>query len=685
MPNEAIAWIVAVEKYSGPELCIKQPVGSWALEFAELMLDNGASNVVLSTSLNDVPSYLPKLEKLRARNVVCTGATQADIQNTLEKIRGTGTLFLYWVGHGIMAPSRQMLCADSQKMSALRVVSADSLLKRLRAPEYPRLQIGFFECCAQVVMNPPAVLDLGGDGRTITRQFFYHAASAGETATGSTQTPGFSSTVLQAIRALKPFPPDPVTFFDGLKASLGKIPMQTRPFLQRTEESGDVWSTGDPNSSNEISEAAGVAGLVLTQFDRLWQPVRTAGVTPVEVANAYANGTLPAFIENLRTLRPMIAAPYLLDKAARQLDLEREFEPFCLKLRLLFQEWLALYDRLIADYPIGMPERLEDLPRLLLSALDKAQEETGLRLFIKLLLMAAKRGEKREMQHSIKLRKALASHPRLEPLYLSVVDEMPVEDDQLYLLLALDWEPNSQTASLIKAWISPGANSPFDQRKLPTRSKLAEQINAVVQKVLEEFPEKPLTIELLTPNDLLCAPRELLELVNTDLGTRTWLEDQHPITLRWHDRMRGDDRYRPGSWKQLGQVIRATAEGAESLSCGWRPPVAGVDGSCHVVGLSFAGPCPSDPRRNRPQFFEELLKGSPYMCWPRNAQEDIESFKSAVVDLLNRSRLNSLPTALRDGRSDELLKDLVILIDEPHRNPYSDLDYLTETVQRGTS
>ena len=691
----AIAWIVAVEKYDGPELDIKQPVAGWALDFADLMLNRGCATVVLSTSLSDVPAYAPRLLDLQNKGVVQTPADRAGIEFALDAIKGDGhtrpggTLFFYWVGHGIMAPSRQLLCADSKKLSDLRSVTADSLLKRLRSPEFPRLQIGFFECCAQLVAVAPATLDLGGEGKAPTRQFFYHAASSGEFATGSTDKPGFSSTVLQALKGSATFPPEPPdAFFDSLKTSLGAIPLQTRPFLQRTYESGDVWSSGDPAKADDVFDAARVAELALSQFDHLWHSLRSANLKPIEIARAWRDERLPEFLADLRAAQPLIAAPDLFEKAAKQLRLQRHFEPLCLRLRLLFRDWLAVYDRVVAEDLIGKPERTEDLPQLMLSALDQMNPEFGLRSFIKLAEMAARRARKQEPEASDALCRALAAHPRLAPLYQGVIEALPVENGPLYLLLSIDWDRDTQTASLAEAWTYPGVRGGCDKRELAAVGKLAQQINNVAQAVIKEFPERPLRVEMLAPNELLCTPRELLELVDTELEVSLWLEERYPITLRWRNRMIGkDNTYLPGSWKQFGRAVRSSADKAASLACVWRPDSAAV-GTCHVVGLSFAGPCPSDLRRNKPQFFAELLKGAPYMCWPRNPPQDIESFKRAAAELFGKSQLKSLPIVLLEGRSNvllrDLLSDLVVLIDDPDRNPWDSGNNLTETAQRGT-
>ncbi len=685
----SIAWIVAIENYAGSELDIPRRVGAWALEFAELMLSRGVERVVLSDSLHNAPAYTERLRELEARGVARTTADRAGLENALDRLAqdaadfAADTLFLYWVGHGIMAPSRQLLCADSRSLSALRSIAADSLLTRLRAPEFPRLQIGFFECCAQWVAAAPARLDLGGDGSTITRQFFYHAASAGEFASGSSEV-GFSSTVLAQLRASAAFPPQPDILFDRLKAALGMLPLETRPFLQRTYESGDVWSNGDPARRDDTFDAARVAGLEYSEFDSLWRCVRREALQPLELARAYGRCELPHLFERLRIASPGNLTPDLLERGARDLELEQAFEPLCRHLRLYVADWLAIYNRVVEEDGLGKTERVDGLPGMLLRVLDQARDEFALRSFLKMLELAARRAEDRSSQGVVALREACARHPRLRHHYAGLMESLRVAKDDLFLLLAIEWDAATRAASLSDAWIFPDCKGGFDRRDPAPSGKLAEQVNAVVERTIAEFPERPLRIELLAPNDLLCAPRALLELVDAELDTCTWLEAYHPITLRWSNRMKGvDEKYRPGTWKAAGRAARTAAEAAESLSCTWHPDPP--DPARSLIGLTFPGPCPSDPQRNRRRFFDELLQGNPYMCWPRNALDDLERFKRSAAELLRRSRLKTLPADLRACRSDSALSDLLLLIDEPHRNPYDHQNHLVETPQRGTS
>ena len=95
MPIATAAWIVAIERYDGTELNVKTRVGAWALELADLLLKRGVTRIVLSSSLNDDPSYTARLTALEAAGVARTGASQADLQNAIETLHGTGALLIY--------------------------------------------------------------------------------------------------------------------------------------------------------------------------------------------------------------------------------------------------------------------------------------------------------------------------------------------------------------------------------------------------------------------------------------------------------------------------------------------------------------------------------------------------------------------------------------------------------------
>jgi hypothetical protein len=677
---DVVVWAVAVEKYDGSDLTLKQPVGLWALEFAETLLEKGAPRVILTTSLRFENEYAQRIEKLEQTGLVQrTGADQADIQNALQLVRGGDALMIYWVGHGIMAPHRQMLCADSAGATATRSITVESLLKRLRSAEYAPLQIGFLECCAQVVTTTPASLDLGGDGATARDQYFYYAASAAQIASASTARPGFSSTILQNLAGLQTIPPQPAEFFSVLRAAFDKLSGQLRPFqMERTDGSGDVWSSGYSSAFKQIDEAAELAQLTRSEFQRVWRHALKSGRSAVEFAAAFSNGAVAAFVQDFRIAQPNSAEPEFLERALQQLKIERTYAPLCLNLKLLWREWLAFYNRIAREQMLNTSQVAEDLPGLLLNVLNQVTAEKRLRDFANLIELAARRSQDLAAGQ---IRQTIRHDPDLGQAYAALTNAMAQQDDRLYLLLDVEWEPNTRAAALKKAWIHPGLDGLYDEREIAAGS-LVEQINATVQDVLEEYPERSLTIELLSPNELFSVPMDFLRFVDPDLEIAMWLEAAYPITVRWKTRLQ-DKKYR-GTWKQRALQVIPRAQAANSLVCLWRPPTV-TDIGYHVQALAFPGPSPTQPARNKAMFFGELVKGEPLMCWPRNDVADADAFRVASDQFFSRQSLQQLPEALREGRNDPLLRELVVLIDLPDRNPYINEQPLTGTGQRGTT
>ncbi len=674
------AWIVAVEKYgtggagAAPDgLDVQAPIGGWALDLAKVLLDrDAATKIVLNASLGPRAEYSERLEALQKRGVTPTGAARDDLENALASLEGKGTLLIYWVGHGIMDPERRyLLCADSRRAGDLRVLSVDSLSTHFRSARFPRTQMGFFDCCAQVVGNPN-VLNLGGDGKTATEQFLYYAASAAQVAAADTTREGFSSTVIQALTASQAFPPVPKPFFRMLGDRLDALPLATRPVkLQWTEGSGESWSRQGGAATAELNEARR-AKLGWSQFEHLWREAKLC-TTADKLSIALRNREIPAFLDTLRKENPSAAAVDLVQDAWGRLAIELALEDKCVDLGLFWHDWLALYEQVCLLDLLGKADRLDDLPQLMLTVLDQANREKGWRSLIRLLELAARRAP------NAKLLAAIKGHANLGPLYEDAVRKLPKDNDRLYLLLGLNYEPNAKTASLAKSSLfSGGKPDPTWSEDLPPGT-LAEQINALIQRALER--EQSLVVELLLPNDLLSAPRAMLEIVNEDLDTRTWIEAEYAVVVRWHDRMKDKEgKYHPGTWRAAAKDARARADQVAKLVCAWSGE-GKLD--CNVVGLSFPGPSPADPKRNRGAFFQELLRGAPYMCWPRETPADTGVFRKAVCDLIERNDVARLPDALRDAKRQdtEALTDLILLIDEPERNPY-DLRF-QDPAQRG--
>jgi len=431
MPQKVVAWAIAIEKYGEPNLKISD-VGAWALDFLETMQSKGAHKLILSSSLLVESAYAGRIDTLTRKDLIRRGADVADIQNILDEICGDA-LILYWVGHGIMAPSRQLLCADSRRMDDLRCIDAGSLLKHLRSAEFPRLQIGFFECCAQVVTRGVGSTSLGGDGTAPTRQYFYYASSAAETASASTARPGFSSSVLQALASVPEIPPDPEALFSELNTSFNNLVGSTRPaYLELTSGSGDLWSSGFTSHVTQIEAAAAVAQLTRSQFERLWKHALNSGKTAVEFADVLLANELPAFIAAFRASSPTSAEPTLLERAWEHIELEREFEPRCLGLRLLWPQWQTLYKQVANEEMRTADTAPTNLPDLLLGIIDQQDPRKRLPDFVKILELAARRSS--QARAAKELRRAIRERPDLSPVYKAVLSNLGPDTRRLLKL-----------------------------------------------------------------------------------------------------------------------------------------------------------------------------------------------------------------------------------------------------------
>jgi hypothetical protein len=154
-----------------------------------------------------------------------------------------------------------------------------------------------------------------------------------------------------------------------------------------------------------------------------------------------------------------------------------------------------------------------------------------------------------------------------------------------------------------------------------------------------------------------------------------WLECQWPIVLRWRDRLdlkTGPRRFNSARWKQQAQAAEA-ARGPNAPLALRFADTANPGVPAELVALTFPGPSPAEPQRNRMAFFQALLSAShPYMCWPRDPVASDAKFRERVAQLVQGNPLHGLAGALVTEKrgADQTLHDLLLLIDEPQRNPF---------------
>jgi hypothetical protein len=676
-------WIVAVERYGPPgvndgELDIPAPVGELALKLANAIAERDPeAHIVLSCSLPDTTKYHEQLARLPG-TIVRTDATQQALQDALLKLQGDGdgTLLIYWVGHGIMTNNkRQLLCADSSDLSCLRAIDVDSLLTHLRSKSFPRRQLGFFDACAQVV-PPPAVLTLGGIGDVATEQYFYFSAAAAEVVAATTGTSGFSGSVIKLLTdPQRQFPPQPTKLFDELGRLFDELQLSTRAIpLQRNSGSGDMWDYVGGRVSVEVSHFARAARCSPGEFEHLHNAA-AGSVDDQRLCDALRGDRMDTLLNELNEAQSQVprVRQQLLQDAWERLRLARELESLCLRIGLSWSEWQELYQQVAAIDNL-LTSDSDSLISLLIGLLDQRSLDRGFESCIRLLALAARRARRKKPGLADKFEAEARATAQLTSRWADAVARLPRPDGPVFLLLALHYDKTKEALSISESWLYQDNEIDPTWKFSPTAVALVEQVNELIQIAKIKY-DRQLIVELLAPSVLLCSPRDLFELVDNELGTCTWLEAQCVFVLRWHDRMKGAARFQPGNWLQRAQARLSSVESNPDLGIEW-PNESQPE---HILGLPFPGPSLVEPNRNRASFFDALLKGDPWMCWPRVEPGDSGAFKQKVRDFiklhgaLQAKQPHTLAEALRQERNkgqDPILCSLWLFIDDPKRNPY---------------
>jgi hypothetical protein len=553
--------------------------------------------------------------------MVTCGSKEPPPQLTCLAVRGTSpsqllggdTLLIYWTGHGIMSMKRRLLlCADSSSLSDLRGIEVDSLLTRLRSGGFARTQIGFFDTCAQV-MPAPAVLDLGGAGNVPAAQHFYFSASAAEVATADLSSElGFTRTVLRKLTdPSRPFPPAARPLFAELDRHFDEARLSTRAFpLHRTDGSGSDWTIlGSSSAEAALLPYARAARATLGEFEHL-RDAAAGCVGDQPLSDAVRAGTMDTLLASLSMTvsNPAQVRVRLLGYAWQRLSLARQLEERCVGLGLSWRAWqeLSRKVRTLDNLPDSVPP--DGLIGILLSVLDQARFERGIDSCIRLLALAARATRPRDRRRADAFESAVMNHPDLSARWASAVASLPRPTGPVFLLIALQGGPELPSCLVTESWLYRCTERDRAWQGRPEPASLVEQINELIERAKGDNEEGRLIVELAMPSDLICSPRELLELVDRELDTITWLEAGSAVIVRWQDRMKGAAKYQPGTWKQQARAAEMRLDDDPRLDVGWLDePTRRA-----IVGVPFPGPSAADPKRNRKAFFEALLKGDPW-------------------------------------------------------------------------
>ncbi len=695
------AWIVAIEKYAVNDPGSEHPpdlpgVCEWAVQLAEYLAACPATEIQLNLSPLE-QSADGYRERLSAIGLAHHGATLAAIDAAIPRLKGNvdDTLLIYWMGHGVGSMGdRYLLFADSHG-DDLKGLSVNGLLGHLRSRQFPGLQMGFIDACAEPFMRPSALQLNPGDAPA--RQFFYFAASVNEQASASREGAGFSSVILDHVKSAG-VPSDPKPFFKDLEQTFDNLrrrgDLYSRPFeLEFTFESGDQWTRTGQQGCAYLSGEARRAGLSFTQFEHLLREMRECpwiNRAPREAAEALgekiydgpaeeqaaavlsiavSKDRAQALLEASKAHDPGHRSNENLAAAWQRVALVREFLEPCLELRLPSSDWKTAAARVQEVDFIENPGKTANLEELQLSVLNQTSVVRGRASFIRLLESAARIARRQNAAAADALVRRIKAHSDLGPLYDEAAGALASADDPVYLSLRLALNPNSNEYGVAEALARSTAGKLPNCGEIP-HGGAASQIHELAQRFRLAY-QRPLVIELLLPTKMLCYGREMLQIKDDELGD-TFVESENAVVARWYERMANpeDKRYNPGNWKQASNTVRPHAEGVARLICRWTAPNAAAPApgaACHVIGLEFPGPNEAG-ESNRQAFFSALKTGAPYMCWPRRS---VEASPAAESHGLFDCPLHRLPHQLQEKKRGGALLDLILLMDDYGDNPYS--------------
>jgi hypothetical protein len=234
------------------------------------------------------------------------------------------------------------------------------------------------------------------------------------------------------------------------------------------------------------------------------------------------------------------------------------------------------------------------------------------------------------------------------------------------------------------AWVWPEWKD-FPETVPHSGEELCVEIAGLMNEAQIDYAE--VHLELLVPEDLLHFERGLLAWEN--YGDAIDPENNHPIVLRWKDRMRAtprEFRYQTGLWQRTAMLVRDRARPFGQAY--WVKRGCDIHRFRSDVAAGNAGELIGIPVTSEASTRAEVIRlicncGLPYACWPRVTPADARSTADSIDRLLPEHHFDDVPAALFHKRrqGDPALNDLLLLWDDPGRNPYD--AKFTEVMQRG--
>lgn len=482
---------------------------------------------------------------------------------------------------------------------------------------------------------------------------------------------------LQALRASKVHAEIVFDSLDNLSAQLLASPILD---LLLDAALAARLAVGDA-AKEEFVQQEKRAGLPVPLFRYLWRELGNRVDLLGPLADAVRNDAVPALIAGLATPGGDAPEADLLRDAWRRVLCVRAWEPLAAGLGLPLVRWQAMA-ALVADADARPAPRFAGLRELLLWAMDLGERGRGDAALTQLLWLASEtaRQDAAGGAAADAIVTAMQTDDALKHHLAKAQAGPPPPQGPVRLYVELDLPKDGAQPQLLRSWVQhqqslePGAPP-------QARRSLGEQLQALASEVRHRVGRE-LHVELMAPLLLLCAQQDWLSYCEsvgfaglTDETVDRDFCENWPVSWRWQERLKGHPQAKADDWRHRAAAVAAKATNCAQLVCRFDDEPAEPEE--HLFGLRFVPPAPTQKQRNLRAFIDALVQGAPYMLWPCDEAITCSDFKAAVRLCIDQKYIPQLPEALQQARKTGQLKQAVLFIDEPDRNPYELMGRLT--------
>lgn len=710
LTDKTYAVVVAIEEYAQLGNGWNLPgVGSQAVEFVHwLIRERGVSagNVRVFASGCDSKPFADL-------GVGAQHIRAATAENVNAFFAGIGAywpagelLLVYWVGHGFVSRDgvRRLVLADAAPNLKTNL-DVDQLTKVLRSAQRGgfRKQIAIVDTCARFFEALQSSTDLPAGGlnpgppKEAVEQYFYFAASSGQYATKN----AFGPQVLKLLRCVPvdEWPPDSRRMRCGIEDMFERLlaernAEQQPAWLEYRDGLDNTFTRGVQPTHDDIFEVSHRAGVplsylrTLTEFasecgtlttkngrdalvqslqprNPLFRPVDLQPDTKLDlmriITGAIEQELATELAASLVTLESNSDSSYRFGLATKKIQILRGFWPLLQATQLAFGRARALYRASYLSWKnCHEPVSVEAILQTLLE-LNKPDS------LVEFLLRVAG------------MRPADPSCRALDAWVEGCNEWVGPRGDAKSRLekeaatmrfLLVEVDDRDGTWRVTRSWLwTAGTAVPQELDAVDEAGDLAGDISALLNEVEQEGGT--VHLEILAPARLLHLDRR--GLASKHVGGEIDPEEQYPVTLRWRERMAArprDPSFRTGRWKRVaGEIEKRRQSRAPRVE--WLQPDCDLDAFCREFDEGGGAELVGIPLASDGDGRDDLIGlichgGLPYVCWPRSGAVDLVNARASVGRMLIERQFESIPQA----RTHYELADLLLLWDDPKRNPY---------------